>query len=291
VLSTTLVDRAARIAVDRAWIGAPVGTWANPTVWLLGLSLAMLAAGGVAYVADAWPAWAIVLLDATALYVIFTPLHESMHGIAHADPAANEWIGRVSGALLTIPLPLFRAVHHEHHSHTNDRERDPDYVVARRPRVLLPLWCIGVVVKYRWHFYARGLWRTARGHREAIAYDLLLNSAVVAATSVGLARVLLVLWIGPALLAVLALAFWFDFVPHYPYDTDQREYDTRLYGGAVASALLLGQSQHLIHHLWTTIPWFRYRAVVAQIRAQLVDRGCRVGWRVKPLPDGVRRLR
>ncbi len=68
---------------------------------------------------------------------------------------------------------------------------------------------------------------------------------------------LFVVWLGPALLAVLLLAFAFDFLPHYPYDTAERWFDTRIYPGRVQFAVVLGQNYHLIHHLWTTIPWSR----------------------------------
>ena len=71
------------IRVDRTWVGAPAGTLANPTVHLLVLALALLAIGDAGYLAWGWPAWATIGVNATALYIVFTPLHEAMHGIAH----------------------------------------------------------------------------------------------------------------------------------------------------------------------------------------------------------------
>jgi beta-carotene hydroxylase len=117
--------------------------------------------------------------------------------------------------------------------------------------------------------------------------DALLVGVLLAALASGALGTLFVIWLGPALLAVLLLAFAFDFLPHYPYDTAERYYDTRIYPGRVLNALLLGQNYHLIHHLWTTIPWYRYRAVFAQIGDELAANGCRIGWRVRPLPDFV----
>ncbi len=278
---------APRIPVRREWIGAPSGTLANPTVGLLVAALGISAASVWAYAEGALSLPAIVGLQVVALYVIFTPLHEAMHGVAHHRDAVNEWIGRIAGAVLTISLPLFRAVHYEHHSHTNDPARDPDHVVATRPRWLLPLWCAAIVLVYRRHFYGRRLWRSARDRWESIAYDVALVALIVTAAAGGYGRALLVLWLGPAVLAVVLLGFAFDFVPHYPYDSDARYYDTRIYGGAVLNAVLLGQNQHLVHHLWTTIPWFRYRRVVRDIRWELTARGCRMGWRITPLPAPV----
>jgi len=34
--------------------------------------------------------------------------------------------------------------------------------------------------------------------------------------------------------------------------------------------------------LWTTVPWFRCRAVFDEISPELEARGARIGWRVEP---------
>ena len=84
-------------------------------------------------------------------------------------------------------------------------------------------------------------------------------------------------WIIAATVVLLvALAFWFDFVPHWPYDSRDRFRDTRIWGGPVANALLLGQNQHLIHHLWVSVPWFSYREVFNDLEIQLRAHGARI---------------
>lgn len=273
------------VRLDRRWIGPPAGTLANPTVWLLAATYLLLAAGTWGYLWGGWPAWATLAVNAAAIYVGFTPLHEAMHGVAHASPWANAVIGRLGGLPLTISLPLFRGVHYEHHSHTNDPARDPDLVVAHRPRLLLPLWLVGVTVSYRFAFYGRRLWRSRSQLLEAVASDLAINALLVMALIGGWAPALMVVWFAPATLAVLALAFAFDFLPHYPYDARVRYFDTRITPGRALNVLLLGQNHHLVHHLWTTIPWYRYQRVFHEIRDDLAARGCRIGWTITPLPD------
>jgi beta-carotene hydroxylase len=275
------------VRVDRAWVGAPAGTLANPTVWLLGASYALLGLGSAGYLAWGWPAWATIAMNAVAIYVGFTPLHESMHGIAHESKWVNATIGRLAGIPFTVPLPLFRAAHYEHHSHTNDAGRDPDLVVAHAPRALLPLWLLGVVATYRTAFYGRRLWRSTGQLVEAMAMDVAIDGVLISAIVGGWIGSLAVVWLGPAAFAVLFLAFAFDFLPHYPYDTSARYFDTRVYPGRILNALLLGQNHHLIHHLWTTIPWYRYRRVFTATQSDLVARGCRIGWRVTPLPEDI----
>lgn len=166
------------------------------------------------------------------VYVAFTVMHDSMHGVAHA------------------------------------------------PMWLLPVWVLGIVVEYRRHYYGRKLWRNRGELAEVLAVETLLALVVVTALATGHFAALAVVWIVPMLLAVACLAMAFDYLPHYPDDSRERYLDTRIYPGRLAYVVLLGQNYHLIHHLWTTIPWYRYRSVFEGIRPELEERGARIGWQV-----------
>lgn len=275
----TTAKAPSRIKVAREWIGPPAGTLKNPTFWLFVIALGTLAAGTAGYLLELLPAAATIAINAIAIYLLFTVMHDSMHRTAHESRLVNDLLGRLSALPLTASMPLFRAVHYEHHSHTNDPERDPDLVVNRRPRWALPLWCFGVLIEYRRHFYGRRMWRNRSDLAEAIAMEFLLLGAIVWAAVAGSVATVAIVWLGPALIAVLFLALTFDFLPHYPYDSRERYLDTRIYPGRALNALLLGQNYHLIHHLWTTIPWYRYQRVFGEIEDQLVDRGARIEWR------------
>lgn len=72
-------------------------------------------------------------------------------------------------------------------------------------------------------------------------------------------------WLLPSRLAVLFLGFAFDYLPHFPHDytpATNRWLTTallRLPGAQrVLTFVLLCQDYHLIHHLWPTIPFYRY---------------------------------
>jgi beta-carotene hydroxylase len=275
---------AARIQVDRSWVGAPDSALlGNPTVWLFVVAAATLTLTTVFHLRGALGVVPTVALNALAIYFMFTVMHDAMHRTAHRSSFANAMLGRFSAFTLTVTLPLFRAVHYEHHSHTNEPDRDPDLGVSRRPRALVPLWCLGMIVEYRVHFYRRKLWRTKRDLAETLLMETFLVAAFVVSIATGTFGVLATLWFGPALIAILFLALTFDFLPHYPYDSRERFLDTRIYPGRVLNVVLLGQNYHLIHHLWTTIPWYRYQHVFRTIRPQLEARGSRIGWTVEPL--------
>ena len=275
---------AAKIKIDRAWIGPPESALiGNPTVWLFLAATTTLASTTVYHLRGTLTVAPTVALNAVAIYVLFTVMHDAMHRTAHRSPFVNATLGRVSAFTLTVTLPLFRAVHYEHHSHTNEPDRDPDLGVSRRPRWLVPFWCLGMIVEYRYHFYGRKLWRNKRDLTEALLMEAFLVALLVGSIVTGKFALIATVWFGPALIAIVFLALTFDFLPHYPYDSRERFLDTRIYPGPLLNAVLLGQNYHLIHHLWTTIPWYRYQRAFRAIRPELEARGSRIGWAVEPL--------
>lgn len=273
-----------KIKVDRAWVGAPESAFfGNPTVWLFIAASTTLVLTAVYHLQGALAVAPTVAINTVAIYVMFTVMHDAVHRTAHRSRFVNATLGRISAFTLTVTLPLFRAVHYEHHSHTNDPERDPDLGVARRPRWLVLLWCLGLNVEYRLQFYRRKLWRNKTDLAEALVMELIVIATIVAAIVTGNFAVVATLWFGPAVIAILFLALTFDFFPHYPYDSQARFLDTRIYPSRLLNAILLGQNYHLIHHLWTTIPWYRYQRAFRTIRPELEARGSRIGWTVEPL--------
>jgi beta-carotene hydroxylase len=246
-----------------------------------------LASGTAGYLFGQLPAAATIAINAASIYLLFTVMHDSMHRTAHQSRFINDLLGRLSAVSLTVTMPLFRAVHYEHHSHTNDPERDPDLIVNRRPRWALPFWCLGIIVEYRRHYFGRRMWRDRSDLIEAIAMECFLLGAIVFAAATGTFATLAIVWLGPALIAVAALALAFDFLPHYPYTSQERYLDTRVYPGRILNALLLGQNYHLIHHLWTTIPWYRYQRVFGEIEEDLAERGARIEWRNEPTEQAI----
>jgi beta-carotene hydroxylase len=268
---------AAPAAVPRRWIGAPDSAW-NPTV---SLALAVVAGSvtlAVGLQTGRLDPWLVVPALAICYYAAFTVLHEATHGIAHRNRRINAALGRIASVVLLLPYPLFRTAHLTHHAHTNDPERDPDLMVAWRPAWLRPVWLLLTPAYYRAMVYGSGLLRDAASRRETFASESLLVAVIVAAVVLGQGTALLQLWLLPASLAILWLAFAFDLLPHHPHTTRERYYDTRIYPGRVLNALLLGQNYHLIHHLWNTIPWYRYERAFREVEDDLVARGAPIGW-------------
>jgi len=180
--------------------------------------------------------------------------------------------------MLMLPYPLFRAAHLAHHSHTNDEEQDPDMMVAKRPALLAPLWFLWTPIHYRVMVYGRGMLRGRGAKLESMGTDAAVVAIIVAAIWSGHGALLAQLWLIPASIAILWLALAFDLLPHYPQTSEERYYDTRVYPGRFLNALLLGQNYHLVHHLWTTIPWYRYVRAFEDVEADLIARGAPIGF-------------
>jgi beta-carotene hydroxylase len=268
----------ARIAVPRQWIGAPDSAW-NPTLTLMVVVLAGFAFFGGGLLAGRLSAWLATPALGVCIYWIFTVLHESMHGIAHRNRKLNAGLGRLAGIPLMLPLPLFRAAHLAHHSHTNNPERDPDLMVAKHPTLFRPIWFIWTPIHYRVMVYGGGMLRDRNARFEAFATDAAIVATIVLAVATGHGLLLLQLWVLPSVLAIMLLALAFDLLPHHPHTTRERYYDTRVYPGRILNALLLGQNYHLVHHLWTTIPWYHYARSFESVKADLQARDAPIGWR------------
>lgn len=287
VLNSSNGRERGRVRPDRIWFGPPRdGALRNPTVWLFTASAALVAAGVAGYLSGRFPAWVTVLLDSLGLYLGFTVLHDGVHGVVHPNPRIGDSMARVWGFLLTFTFPFFRSLHLEHHRHANDPERDPDVVTAQLPAATIPvLGGFFVFASYHYHYFRRRMWRNRAELVEVVACDAFYLAVLAAAFAGGWTADLLILWVGPLTLTILFLVVTFDYLPHRPHDSSDPWFSSRAYGGPLLTAVLCGQNYHLLHHLWPGIPWFRYYRAFQQVRAGLRDRGCRVGWRITPLPE------
>ena len=236
---------------------APRIAW--PTLVALATALAVWSLG-VALVATGHLAGA--LLATVGAYVAFTPMHDA----AHRSIARSRWINEVAGRLAIIPLfgpfPAIRYIHLEHHKHTNEPDLDPDHWSGRGPRFLLPLRWLSQDFHYYW-VYARAS-RPFRERVESYATLALLVGIACALAATGHGRTLLLGWLLPARLAIVTLAFAFDYLPHRPHTTPSRidrVAATRLFRGRIKYMLSLGQSMHRIHHFYPGVPFYRYAAV------------------------------
>ncbi len=258
--------------------GAPdVAAWANPTNWVF-LGFLVLMGLSLTYLWGVVPAWAAVVAGTLGRYLGFTALHESSHRTAHRNRRVNDALGWLPALALTLTLPVFRSCHTKHHSYTNQVGIDPDDEVGRNPRWLRPLWLISPLWTYRGRYFAKRWDKTPRDRWVQIALDTVIIASIVGAVATGNGTDLMVVGIVPLLASLMLLTAAFDLLPHWPYDSTERFHDTRDLPSRTLNWLFLGQNYHLVHHLWNSVPWYRYQAVHEETYDQLAALGARVDW-------------
>jgi ring-1,2-phenylacetyl-CoA epoxidase subunit PaaE len=249
--------------------GEPVPRVAWPTLALFIAGFGIYAVSCTLAVTGVWP-WPIsTLLNAIASFMLFTVSHEASHHSASSDDALNTWLGRFSTPMFAhhAGFGAWRFVHMQHHRFTNDDEgRDPDAYTNGGPGWLAPLRWLTIDLWYVVFYVPRLRSRARAEHVElAITLAVVVGGALTLILTGNLFW-LLVLYLLPIRIAILALGWAFDYLPHHGlHDTpdENRFRATRNRVGAerVLSPLLLYQNYHRGHHLHPVIPFYRYVAV------------------------------
>ena len=239
--------------------------------------------------------WPLVLLDVVPLWLAFPvaclnvalcylPSHEAQHDI-FARPGErlrwlNETVGTLSVLPLVIPFRLLRLTHLEHHKHTNDPERDPDFathadtpwgavlasVRAKRPRG-------GQEDTYR--RVAEGVGRTDLVV-EAALYQIAFYAVLFGLALSGLAVEAALLWWLPRHVGLTYIHFYLSWAPHNPGLAKGRYRDTRGFRSRLGTVGSMGMEAHIVHHLHPRIPLLRTPRALREMRPVLEARGCRL---------------
>ncbi len=262
----------------RAWRHHLVA-FAWPTVAFAVVILAAFATVVAVALAGAIPLWLGFLLNAVVAYAAFTPGHEAAHWNIAGRHSRLRWLneacGWISMAIMFDNFAVLRAAHMQHHAHTNDPEKDPDYFVpdSGAIRVLLRSF---VLFSGYFRSYLADTKRKSNGRRRrlgALAFSGSLFAIAIGLSAAGYLREVLALWVLPAPAAFLILALVFDYLPHRPHRSVDRYTNTKIILFPGLNTLLLGQNYHLIHHLYPAVPFYRMGACFREIRQGLAARG------------------
>ncbi|MCX2977123.1 fatty acid desaturase [Candidatus Marimicrobium litorale] len=246
----------------------PVMAW--PTVMLLVAAFLIFSVSTLAYVQGVLPLFWAILFNTIAVYLSFTPAHDASHNAVSSNRQLNEWLGRIATALLS-PVPffrMFRYIHMQHHRFTNDEARDPDIYVSTGTRWLLPLKWVTLDMSYfRYYFKPSVFMKRPKSERRELFLAVLFGLAIfTAVTFAGWLNYYLLLFFIPTRITVFFLALTFDFLPHYPHQAQSKDDPFRCTSNRVGmewllTPVLLYQNYHLVHHLYPTVPFYRYISV------------------------------
>ncbi len=240
----------------------------------------------VAYLAAAQhlSLWLAFPLNVLFAYAAYTPVHEACHRNVVDAKHRLAWINDVTGVMAASALlgsfHLHQLTHLAHHAHTNDPEKDPDHVMASKSvwgMLASSLWLIVVHLKM-----GVQISRTRSDGKRRIVLGLLQIGLALGAVAWLAwrfdATAALLCTVGSALVAGMLLAFAFDWLPHHPHTSRERWEHTRVITFSplvqrIVDQLLLGQSYHLVHHLYPRVPFYRYKSVFTQLRGFFEGQG------------------
>jgi beta-carotene hydroxylase len=256
------------LTVPKEYLKAPGGF--NPNVLMFSSAIGLIVLSTCGYWLWSWPDWICFGFNVLALHLSGTVIHDASHNAAHRDRVLNAVLGHGSALMLGFAFPVFTRVHLQHHAHVNDPDNDPDHFVSTGG----PLWLIAA--RFFYHeifFFKRRLWRK---------YELLqwflsrafVFTIVFIACHYNFIGYILNFWFVPALVVGIALGLFFDYLPHRPFQERDRWKNARVYPGRVLNLLILGQNYHLVHHLWPSIPWYKYQGAYLATKPLLDAKGC-----------------
>lgn len=242
----------------------------NINVLMFALAIALIILSNCGYWLWDWYHWCCFFANVLALHLAGTIIHDASHNSAHSNRIINSILGHSSALMLGFAFPVFTRVHLQHHAHVNDPKNDPDHFVSTGG----PLWLIAARFFYHEiYFFKRRLWRKYE-LLEWFLSRLFLFSIVFLSIHYGLSDYVLNYWFSPALVVGLALGLFFDYLPHRPFQERDRWKNARVYPGRLLNLLIFGQNYHLIHHLWPSIPWYKYQTAYYATKPLLDAKGC-----------------
>ena len=273
--------------------GEPVPALALPTVGLFLAALAVFVFSTWAALVERVPPLVTIAVNAAACFAMFTVAHDA----SHYSISRARWVNRLFGRLAmpfvsaVISFPSFGYIHIEHHRHSNDDENDPDTFANRGPWWQLPFRWAAMDLSYG-VFYARNL--SNRPKTEVAETGMLLLATVtgvIVAIGTGYFWMLAVVYLIPERIALMVLAWWFDWLPHHGLPFTQRENRYRATRARVGMEwlfmpMMLSQNYHLVHHLHPSIPFYRYLGTWRRNEQVYLERGAEIstvfGQRLEP---------
>jgi beta-carotene hydroxylase len=254
--------------IPKEYLKAPSGF--NPNVAMFVIALTLMVTSTLGYFLWGWQDWLCFSANVLALHLSGTVIHDASHNSAHSNCILNSILGHGSALMLGFAFPVFTRVHLQHHAHVNDPENDPDHFVSTGG----PLWMIAA--RFFYHeifFFKRRLWRKYE-LLEWFLSRLFLFTVVFFGIQYGFISYVMNFWFVPALVVGIALGLFFDYLPHRPFQERDRWKNARVYPSPIINLLILGQNYHLVHHLWPSIPWYKYQPAYYTIKPLLDAKGC-----------------
>ena len=260
----------------RQLLALPLLAWQQLLVIVL--AWGVIATGIFLYIDGVLPFWLVLLSSVLARYALFTPFHDATHCAVSRSPLINDALGTIAGQGLFpgVSTHFYRFLHLEHHRYTGNKHQDPDDILvsgAPWQRAVNMLF-FDVRLLY-WWWQHRDL-RSGTGLLADYVCFALFVAWHILWLSSPFAIEFMLLWMLPQRLGILMTAYLFAGIQH-PEGVEQQMHPiqgTRMFDtGILGRWFMLSQSQHLMHHLYPKLPYYRYNKAWLLSKQKLESRG------------------
>ncbi len=235
-----------------------------PTVLILVSAVATIALSWFLTMNHFWPLWLGVVANSVAGYALFTPAHEAIHRAAAQKPKTNDFL-LAAATFVAVPFgkgKLFRLLHMRHHRFANE-ENDPDHWMSSSLWTM-PLW--GLWPYFYLYTFLRNPALFPNVKVSEIVREIVVAALIIGALWLWSPFYMLMLWLIPTYFAFFLMCLVFMVLPHYPHTGRQDEDPNttalmRMGQEWLLTPLLMYQNYHLVHHLYPTVPFYRYGKV------------------------------
>ncbi|MDQ8038153.1 MAG: fatty acid desaturase [Pedobacter sp.] len=232
-----------------------------PAVTLMLVAYAMFISSWVLCLMGEMPFWLGMAINSVAAYLQFTPAHDSIHRAASRYPWLNELILRAA-TFIAIPFgsgQILRLMHMRHHRFTNE-ENDPDHTLASSLK-LIPLWGFWPFLYVFQYFKDPSILPSLKVNE--VRRELLIALVFIVGFTLWIPEAMFWLWWLPTYFGFFLMCLVFMVLPHYPHavresDNPWRASLMRLGHEWFLTPVLMYQNYHLMHHLYPTVPFYRY---------------------------------
>lgn len=246
----------------------PVVAW--PTVLLM---LAIFVTVGCVWywvLNDIIEVWTGTLINCVAYYYIFSIAHDGLHRSIARDNKLNDLIAQVGMIPLTISggsFEYFRMFHMQHHIKCGEEGLDPDIEISSKGSNAFSRWFVwGSQYNAYFKKYKNQLPRVTVKHRQIRS---LIGIVVLLSLWVSLPKEMFFLWLIPTSFVAWTTAFVFSYLPHHihkrvPGEDAMDKYQStcnRVGMEWFMNPLTQYQNYHLVHHLYPTVPFYRYEKI------------------------------
>ena len=207
---------------------------------------------------------AACLINGTAGYFLFSPMHDAIHASVGKSKNLNLWVGRITFLYFSslVAFELMRFIHYRHHTNANGPGDEADHVVQSGPAWLRPLKWPFIDLIYGWKYL--GYWKDRPKSETRSVIIMFLTTLVVWPWLIinGYLMELLMFWIIPQRISFFFISFIFVYLPHVPNEISEKEdayRATSIREGMewFLSPLMMYQNYHLVHHLYPNVPFYR----------------------------------